>query len=91
MIANFQMLHRQAAEKKKNGEIIGVTPDGAPIRAESPGGKKRAKKGGNSASKMERAAQLNIMNALGMTAKDLAAVHFQPSDLIHSSGNSANY
>ena len=56
MIANFQMLQRQATESRKKGEIIGVGSDGTPIiRAESPPGKKRSKKSINSTSKKERA------------------------------------
>lgn len=76
MLANYQMMQRQAAAaRNKGGEIIGVSADGAPIRAESPSPKKRGKKT-KSSIKKERAAQLSMMNALGMTAKDLAAVHF---------------
>jgi hypothetical protein len=70
------MMQRQAtAARNKGGEIIGVSPDGAPIRAESPSPKKKGKRV-KSSIKKERAVHLSMMNALGMTAKDLAAVHF---------------
>ena len=69
------MMQRQtAAARAKGGEIIGVSADGTPIRAESPFPKKRSKR--KSSIKKERAAHLSMMNALGMTEKEFAAVNF---------------
>ena len=76
MIANYQMMQRQAAAAKaaKGGEIIGVSADGTPIRAESPQPKKKSKR--KSSIKKERAAHLSMISALGMTEKEFAAVNF---------------
>lgn len=75
MIANYQMMQRQAAAARaKGGEIIGVSADGTPIRAETTSVKKRSNR--KSSIKKERAAHLSMISALGMTEKEFAAANF---------------